>query len=181
MKLQFVSDQGDEFRVRGFSFGIADCIAEKSLQGIQIPSVPGYFDGVSDSTFDSAGGGLKCFGYLGIQYFCDGVDDVHIVYRNDDGLSQILVALDMGGDADLMDDSGDQGLDAGLVPPAGKRIPEALPSPDLLQPLYQGPHIAGLQHQITHPQPGGRPRHIFRYKARCGQSHRFPIHGRQGF
>ena len=31
LKLQFVSDKGDKFRIRGFSLGVADGIAEKSL------------------------------------------------------------------------------------------------------------------------------------------------------
>ena len=66
LKLQFVSDKGDKFGIRRFSLGIADGIAEKSLQGVQVASVPGYFDGVSDSSLHSAGGGLECFGHLGV-------------------------------------------------------------------------------------------------------------------
>ena len=31
LKLQFVSNQGDKFRVRGFSLGIADCVAKEPL------------------------------------------------------------------------------------------------------------------------------------------------------
>ena len=65
LKLKFVRNQGDELRIRGFSLGIADGIAEKSLQGIQVPSVPGHFDGVPDSPFHTAGGGLECFRHLG--------------------------------------------------------------------------------------------------------------------
>ena len=41
LKLQFISDQGDELGIRGFSLGIADRVAEKSLQSIQIPTIPG--------------------------------------------------------------------------------------------------------------------------------------------
>ena len=73
MKLQFVSDKGNKLRVRGFSLGIADCIAEKSLQRIQVASVPGHFNGMSDSPLHSAGRGLECFGYLGVQYLGDGI------------------------------------------------------------------------------------------------------------
>ena len=46
LKLQFVCDKGDEFRIRGFSLGITDGIAEKSLQSVQVTSVPGHFDDV---------------------------------------------------------------------------------------------------------------------------------------
>ena len=73
LKLQFVSDKGDELRIRGFSLGIADGIAEKSLQGIQIAPIPGYFDSVTDGPLDSAGRGLECLGDLGVQYLGDGV------------------------------------------------------------------------------------------------------------
>ena len=49
LKLQFVSDQGDKLTIRGFSLGIADGVAEEPLQSIQVTSVPGDFDGMSDS------------------------------------------------------------------------------------------------------------------------------------
>ena len=73
LKLQFVCNKGDELRIRGFSLGIADGIAKKSLQSIQIPSVPGNFDGMADGPFHSGRRGLECFRYLGIQYLGDGV------------------------------------------------------------------------------------------------------------
>ena len=73
LKLQLICDKGDELRICGFSFGIADGIAEKSLQSIQIPSVPGYFDGMADGSFDPRRRGLEGLGYLGVQYLGDGV------------------------------------------------------------------------------------------------------------
>ena len=73
LKLQFVSNKGDEFGIRGFSLGITDRIAEKSLQSIQVATVPGNLDGVPDSSFHTAGGGLECFCHLGVQYLGDGV------------------------------------------------------------------------------------------------------------
>ena len=73
LKLQFISDKCNKFRIRGFSFGIADRIAEKSLECIQITSVPGHFDGMADGPLHSAGGGLECFRHLGVQYLGDGI------------------------------------------------------------------------------------------------------------
>ena len=70
---QLVCDKGDKLRIRWFSLGIADGIAEKPLERIQVTSVPGYFDGVSDSPLHSAGGGLECFRHLGVQYLGDGI------------------------------------------------------------------------------------------------------------
>ena len=73
LQLELVSNQGNEFGIRGFSLGIADCIAEKSLQSVQIAPVPGYFDGVADSPLHSGRGGLECFRHLGVEYLGDGV------------------------------------------------------------------------------------------------------------
>ena len=71
--MELICDKCDKFGICGFSLCIADCIVEKSLQSIQIPSVPGDFDGVPDSSLDSAWGGLECFRHLGVQYLGDGV------------------------------------------------------------------------------------------------------------
>ena len=73
LKLELVRNKGDKFGIRGFSLGIADGIAEKSLQSIQIPSVPGDFDGVTDGPLHAAGGGLECLGHLRVQYLGDGI------------------------------------------------------------------------------------------------------------
>ena len=73
LKLQFVSDKGDKFRIRGFSLGIADGIAKKSLQSIQVTSVPGHFDGMADSPLHSGWRGLEGLRHLGIEDFRDRV------------------------------------------------------------------------------------------------------------
>ena len=73
LKLQFVCNKRNKFRIRGFSLGIADGIAEKSLQSIQIASVPGDFDGVADGSFHSAGGGLEGLRHLRVQHLGDGI------------------------------------------------------------------------------------------------------------
>ena len=87
LKLQFVCDQGDEFRIRGFSLGIADGVAEEPLQGVQIAPIPGDFNGMADGPFHSGWCGLECFCHLGVQYLGDGIDDIHIIHRDDDGFS----------------------------------------------------------------------------------------------
>ena len=73
LKLQFVCDKRNKFRIRGFSLGIADGIAEKSLQSVQIASVPGDFDSVADGPFHPAGGGLEGLCHLGVEYLGDGI------------------------------------------------------------------------------------------------------------
>ena len=84
---QFICDKGDELTIRGFSLGIADGIAEKSLERIQVASIPSYFDGMADGTLHTAGGGLESFCHLGVKHLGDGIDDVHIVDGDDDGFS----------------------------------------------------------------------------------------------
>ena len=69
LKLGLVRNQGDELRIRGFSFGIADRVAEQSLQSVQIASVPGYFDGVADGLLHPVGHGQKCLDDLACTAF----------------------------------------------------------------------------------------------------------------
>ena len=73
LKLQFVRNQGDEFRIGGFSFGVADGVAKEALQGIQIAPIPGNLDGVADSPLYPGWGSAEVFGYLRIEHFRDGI------------------------------------------------------------------------------------------------------------
>ena len=66
LQLQFVRNQGDKFGIRGFSLGIGNCVPKEPLKGIQIATIPGNLNGMSDSTFHAAGGGLECFCHLGV-------------------------------------------------------------------------------------------------------------------
>ena len=73
LKLQFVSNQGNKFGIRGFSLGVADGIAEKSLQGIQIATIPRNLNSVADGPFHPARCRLKCLCHLGVEHLGDGV------------------------------------------------------------------------------------------------------------
>ena len=73
MKLQFVSDQGDELRIGGFALCIADGVAEKSLQSIQVATVPCNLNGMADGSFHTGRCGLECFCHLGVEHLGDGV------------------------------------------------------------------------------------------------------------
>ena len=70
---QFVSDKGDEFRIRGFSLSVRNRVPKEPLKGIQVASVPGYFDGMPDGSLHSGRSGLECFCHLGVQYLGDGI------------------------------------------------------------------------------------------------------------
>ena len=73
LQLEFVCDQGDELTIGRFAFRIADRVPKKALEGIQIASVPGYFDGMADGALNTGGCGLEGFRHLGVQDFRDGV------------------------------------------------------------------------------------------------------------
>ena len=100
LQLEFVRNEGDKLRIRRLTLRVADRVAEKSLQRIQIASVPGYFNGVADGTLYTGRRGLESLCHLGVQAFRDGVDHIHIVHGNDVCLPQVLIALNMGRDTD---------------------------------------------------------------------------------
>ena len=73
MQLQLVSDKGDEFGICGLTLCIGNGVPEEALEGVQITSVPGYFDGVANGTLYTGWGGLEGFCHLRIQHLGDGV------------------------------------------------------------------------------------------------------------
>ena len=73
LKLQFVSDKGNEFGIRGLAFCIADRISKEALQGIQITTIPCNLDGMANSPLHPTGGGLEGLCHLGVEHLGDGV------------------------------------------------------------------------------------------------------------
>ena len=73
MELKLICDKRNELRIRGFSLGIGNCVPKEPLEGVQIATIPGYFDGMTDCSFYAAGCGLECFRHLGVQDLGDGV------------------------------------------------------------------------------------------------------------
>ena len=73
LKLQPVSDKRDKLTIRGLALGITHRVAKEALQGVQVPSVPGYLDGVANGPLYPAWGGLEGLGHLGVQNLGDGV------------------------------------------------------------------------------------------------------------
>ena len=71
LQLELVRNQGDELRIGGLALGVGYRIAEESLQGIQIPSVPGNLDGVADGPLHPAGGCPKGLCHLGVENLGD--------------------------------------------------------------------------------------------------------------
>ena len=73
LKLELVSNQRNEFRIRGFSLGIGNRVPKEPLKRIQITSIPGDFDGVADGPLHSGRRGLEGLGHLGVEYLGDSV------------------------------------------------------------------------------------------------------------
>ena len=91
----------------GFPLADSTGVPEVLLQGLQIAPVPGHLDGVADGPLHAAGRGTEPLGHLGVQHLGDGVDYIHVVYRKYDRLAQVLIALYVRRNADLVDDLGD--------------------------------------------------------------------------
>ena len=71
--MQPVRDQGDELTVGGLALGVTHRVAKEALQGVQVPTVPGYLYGVADGPLYPGWSGLEGFGNLGVQDLGDGV------------------------------------------------------------------------------------------------------------
>lgn len=56
LQAETISHHRDEFAVRGFCFRVGNRVAEQGGNGIDIAPVPGYFNGVTDSSFDAGSG-----------------------------------------------------------------------------------------------------------------------------
>ena len=68
---------------------------------------------MANGTLNARGRGVELARDLGVEHLGHGIDDVHIVDGQHDRLAQVLVALDVRRDADLMDDVGDDALERG--------------------------------------------------------------------
>ena len=84
-----------------------DGVAEIAVQGVYVAPVPGHFDGVADGPLHPAGGGVVPLGDVRVQALGHGVDILGVLHGHQDGLPQVLVALDVGRHADLVQDLGD--------------------------------------------------------------------------
>ena len=137
---------------------------------------------------------------LGIKHLGDGVYHFHVVYGENDGLAQILVALDVGGDADLVDDVRDHGLKLGLLPRGRGRGLEVVPragvnggrlAAELTDAREYRGGVAGLGYEVVRAQHGAVGHHLGRYEAgyhddpairsqlRQTAHHLKPVHPRQ--
>ena len=93
-----VGDHGNELAVGGLSAQIVDGVAEVAVQGVHIAAVPRHLDGMADGALHPAGGGAVALGDLRVQALGHRVDILRLVHREQDGVPQKLVTLDVGRD-----------------------------------------------------------------------------------
>ena len=118
----------------------------------QVAAVPRDLDGVADGALDARGRRGERLGHLRIEHLCDGVDDIHVVHGNQDRLPEILIALDVRGDADLVNDRGDHGLDVGVALCCDGGFARNGALADLVETLHDGTAAAWFQHDILHAE-----------------------------
>ena len=66
-----VSNQRNEFTIRGLSLMIIHRIAEKGIDGVYLTSVPCNLDGVADGPFHAAGSRIAFLRDRRIQFLCN--------------------------------------------------------------------------------------------------------------
>ena len=117
---------------------------------------------MADGALDAGRGGAEALGDLGVEDLGDGVDHVHVLDGEDDGLAQVLVTLDVGGHADLVDDVGDDGLQVRVVVAALRALAEVHThargagqiEAQLADAADEGLHVAGLGDEIVRAAVG---------------------------
>ena len=93
-----IRDHGDELRVCGLSAQVMDGVAEVAVQRVHIAPVPCHLNGMADGALHPAGGGAVALGDLRVQALGHRVDILRLVHREQDGVPQELVTLDVSGD-----------------------------------------------------------------------------------
>ena len=131
---------------------------------------------MADGALDARRRGRERLGDLRVQDLRDGVDDVHVLYGDHDRLAQILIALDVRRNADLMDDGGDHCLDVDLLPPLGVLTELTVDRGHLVDALGHGVQLARLRHEILHAETRRHVGDVFRHKARQHQRCRRLVH-----
>ena len=93
-----VRNHRDELRVGGLAAQVVDGIAKVAIEGIHITPVPRNLDGVADGALHAAGGSTVFLGDFRVQALGHRVDILRLVHREQNGVPQKLVTLDVGGD-----------------------------------------------------------------------------------
>ena len=92
-----IGDHRNELAVGGLAAQVVDGVAEVAVQGVHIAPVPRHLNGMADGALHPAGGGAVALGDFRVQALGHRVDILRLVHREQDGVPQKLVTLDVGG------------------------------------------------------------------------------------
>lgn len=107
---QFICNHRDKLGVGRFGFADVDGVAEQVADGVDVAAGPGYLDGVADGAFHAGRRRFEALGDSRIERFCNCPENFDIVVNHRNGFTQILISLNVGGNADFVDDAGDVGV-----------------------------------------------------------------------
>ena len=105
LQTKFISNEGDKFGVCGFAFVFADSIAKETINKVYFATAPGYFNGMADRPFHSAGGSVAFFRNGRVELLCDIIQHIHIINGHNNGFPHVVVASNMGRYTNVMEDS----------------------------------------------------------------------------
>ena len=153
---QIIRNHSNKLAIRGLSTIILNGVPKVGVEGIHVAPIPGHLDGVADGALHTGGGGGVLLGHRGVEHLGHGVDHVGVLHRQQYGGAEVLVALDVGGHPDLVDDLGHLGLDVvglGDAEGHGRQTPRAFTGGEqLLDMLQKAVGADGLD------EAEGRPR-----------------------
>ena len=115
LQSQLIRDHRDEFAVGGLAAAALDGVAEVGVEHLHVASVPRDLDRVTDGALHPRRRRVILFRDGGVELLGHGVDDLRLLDGKDDGVAQIMVALDMGGDSYLVQDLRHLQLEAAAV------------------------------------------------------------------
>ncbi len=107
---QLVGNHRDELRVRWFGFRDINRITKQMADAVDVATSPSDFDRMTDGAFDA---GRRRFEFLGdgwVQRFRNRAKNFNVVVHHRDRFAQILIAFNMRGNADFMNDTRNVGI-----------------------------------------------------------------------
>ena len=112
---EVIRDHGNELGVCGLAAIVLNGVPEVGIEGIHVPAIPSYLDGMTDGALHAGGCGLILFCDRWVEDLGNRVDHVAVLYRHQNGGAEILISLNVSGHADLVDDLGDLRFNVGRL------------------------------------------------------------------
>ena len=102
-----VGDHRDKLAVGRLAAAVLDGVAEVGIEHLDVAPVPRDLNRMADGAFDAGRSRLKIIGDCRVELFGNRVDDLHILQRENNRPTQVMVPFNVGRDANLVQDVGD--------------------------------------------------------------------------